>query len=117
MRQCTETEFNLILDIFRQGSIDRMGSFSVNESGELALTLRSKTLPVFPHRDNFLGIDGGGKIPPEERLDIVADSVSKPKWEVYAVCNPQAKKYYYDYHNLYLQSLVEGEPWQKSYVR
>lgn len=111
MKPCSETEFNFILNVFRQGEIDKNGSFS-EKSGELTLTLRAKNLPVFPHRDNFLGIDSGGRIPLETNLEIIADSISKPKWEVYAIHDPQKKTYYYDYKNLYLQSMIEGEPWQ-----
>jgi hypothetical protein len=113
MKQCTESEFNLIIDCFRQRSLDRTGTFSIDGEGRLNLTLRSKTLPVFPHRDNFLEIDNDGKIPLEERLDIVADSISKPKWEVYAIHDLKNGRHYYDYQNLYLQSMIEGEDWQK----
>ena len=114
MKQCSESDFNLIIDCFRQGSLDRTGTFSRDREGRLNLTLRSKTLTVFPSRDGFLDIEEGGKIPLEERLDIVADSISKPKWEVYAIHDLKSGGHYFDYQNLYLQSMIEGEDWQKS---
>jgi hypothetical protein len=112
MKQCTEPEFNLLVDCFKQRKFDRTGTFSLDQEGRLNLTLRSKTLPVFPHRVGFLKIEGGGEIPLEERLDVIADSISKPEWEVYAIGDSKTGTHYYDYQNLYLQSMIDGEEWQ-----
>lgn len=77
------------------------------------LTLRSRTLPVFPPRTEFLEIEVDGTIPLEEMLEVVASDVSKPKWDVYAIHNIRTGKFYYNNLNLCVQSVVEGEPWQK----
>ena len=113
MKKCTPAEFNGIATFYRQSHLDRAGILSADRGGSLKLTLRSKTLPVFPNREGFLDIESGGRIPLEKRLDVVADSVSKPKWEIYAIYDPNTGTHYYDYQNLFLQSMIEGEEWQK----
>lgn len=117
MRLCNQADFNLISDLIlgvsRKKDADMSGYFSKDSSGTLMFTLSSRTLPVFPHRDDFLEIEGGGEIPLEKMLNVVANSISKPKWEVYAVYDPQTKRYYYNQRNRFLESSVEGEPWQR----
>lgn len=113
MKPCTSYDFETIVKCFGQRDMNRGGSFSVDAQGILILTLRERKMPVFPNREHFLEIEGGGIIPLEQRLDVVADSISKPKWEVYAIYDPTTNRHYYDYQNLYLQSMIEGEDWQK----
>ena len=115
MKEYTKAEFNHIDTVFySQNELDKSGTFFIDNEEILSLCLRAKTLPVFLTRDGFMNIGSSGEIPLEKMLEVVADSVSKPKWEVYAIYDPNTKKYYYDSQNLFLQSMLEGEKWQKN---
>jgi hypothetical protein len=110
MKKCTRTEYARILSNFWLDA-KRIGSFSMSSSGELLLTLRDTTLPVYSAGSDFLEIIGGGRIPLEKMVEVIADSVSKPMWEVYAVYNPENDQNYYNNKDRYIQSIVEGESW------
>jgi hypothetical protein len=110
MKECTREEYALIMSKFRRED-EKIGSFSVSSTGELLLTLRDKTLPVYSAGVDFLDIVGGGRITLEKRVEVVAESVSKPKWDVYAVYDSERDKNYYNTRDVYMQSIVEGESW------